>query len=231
LKKRILLFLLFIYIAKVFSLELPQWVINPPQKDNVKFAVGISNKFTDKTIEKNNAFDVGCYLLACQDEIIVKSEMFEISGTNEVIYNHVVKVDSSRIEYYKKNAIIIAEYSDYRFSYLLVATQKCKVSVEMQEVDQVNFPFHTYSLENTFFGYGIENYSSAIGLIYSTHSAITNLGLQIKSDIKSIQAEKDNLSINMINDNSDLVLRGIIPFKHYISYERNIFITYVMKKE
>ena len=229
--KLIICLLFLLCVTKILSLELPNWVLNPPQSDEINFAVGISDKYSNFEFEKENAFDAGCYLLACQDDIIVKSEIFEVSGTNEVVYNHVVKPDSLKIAYYKKNAIVIESYSDYRFSYVLIATQNCRVETKMIVVDQINFPFETYSLEGSYFGYGIENYSSAVGLIYSTHSAITSLGQQIKSEVKSVYFEKNDLSIRAVNNVSELTITGIKPFKHYINYDKNIFVTYVIFKE
>ncbi len=227
--KNLFFVLLLFCIGKSFSLELPNWVLTPPQNDEINFAVGISDKYAEIEFEKENAFDAGCYLLACQDKIIVKSEIYEVSGTNEFVYNHVVKPDSMMTAYYKENAIVIESYSDHKFSYVLVATQDCKVETQMIAVDQNNFPFETYSLEGSYFGYGIENYSSAVGLIYSTHSAITSLGQQIKSEVKSVYFEKDDFSIKAVNNVSELTITGIKPFKHYINYEKNIFVTYVQK--
>jgi hypothetical protein len=222
------LFLIIILSNNIlYSLKLPNWVLNIPNKSPVKFAVGVSNNHKNKDIAEKKAFNMACFDLACQEKVNVEAKYMDVAD-GSFIYFESVLPDSALISYYQKLAKIIQVFSDKRYTYVLAATDSIEVDVEMVKVseNQIKKRIKKES-PHKIYGRGLAYYVSAIGFAHAAIRARVNVCEQLNSRIVSISADLDFSNTHIISEKKNIMtVKGIRIMGYFVNYQTNEIVAY-----
>jgi len=214
-----------IAISSLLRCEIvPDWVFRIPSESNIKYAVGVSDKYLEEAKALENSFDMACYELACQKKASIQAKSLDVVGSNYVFFETVLP-DSSDVIFYKKTAKRIAHYSDSRYTYLLIATDSVKITTNLIKIHKDDLR----KLKDTCFeendnvtGFGSSNYISALGFLYAANRAKVNICEQISNNVMSI-TEDENFRTAITNKSeTKLTLYGLRISGYYVDYKTNI---------